>query len=116
LAWEPPGEVAPCDSPGACLLLSGPAEATELTWQAPDGGTLFWYDTLRAATAADFVTNLVCVESGDASGTEAVDEALPAPGELWSYLVHARNACGTGIAGRNSSGEAIEVGECPESP
>jgi hypothetical protein len=110
-AWAIPGEVTG-------LLLShagGVGGTTTLAWSVPasPGGTSPAYDTVRSATASDFVALATCVESDDGADTTATDSVTPAAGEVAFFLVRAQNVCGLGTLGVRSSG-AVRAGRaCP---
>jgi hypothetical protein len=96
LAWSVPGEVSACND-GDCLRLTRAGAETVLQWNAPTGGTVFWYDVLRTSTPSDFV-NPSYVESNDGTDREARDSFVPTPGKCFYYLVRARNVLGDGPA------------------
>ncbi|HZI94495.1 MAG TPA: putative metal-binding motif-containing protein, partial [Patescibacteria group bacterium] len=87
-------------------IWSAPGEATSLRfvdeiamfWQTPSspGGTIIWYDTLRADSADDFFVSTTCVESNNGPNTLAEDIENPPEGKIYFYLVRAENFCPTG--------------------
>jgi hypothetical protein len=106
--WGIPGEATN-------VLLASNKQS--LTWTAPVvlGGTpaSILYDTIRSSNPADFVGSATCVESNDGPNTSAVDPATPSPGERFSYLVRAQNACGEGTPGTRSNGTPRTARACP---
>ena len=90
-----------------------------MSWQPPadPGGTLVWYDTLRAESSFDFTGVTTCVESGDSGDTHAVDPTPPEPAQVFFYLVRAANSCpagqNTGPLGYRSDGTPIAGRSCP---
>lgn len=109
--WDTPGEVTG-------LLLShvgGAGGTTTLSWSAPSspGGTSPVYDTLRSATASDFVTSASCVESDDGPNATATDSVTPPPGEVAFFLVRAQNVCDSGSLGTSSAGTPRAGRGCP---
>jgi hypothetical protein len=106
LVWSLPGETRD--------LLFGPSKTT-LLWSSPtEPGTLepLSYDTLRGNLPTAFLT---CVPSVNPLATTNVDAAVPSPGQMFSYLTRARNACpaGTGSVGTTSAGTPRVVSACP---
>jgi hypothetical protein len=92
MAWSTPGEV---------VNLTLRADGVTLDWSAPAdaGATSLSYDTLRSGMPGDFAGSALCVESNDGADISATDGSIPAPGEIFYYLVRAVNGCpgGAGI-------------------
>jgi len=105
--WAVPGEVRDLQFAGAITLI----------WNAPAsaGGGVWAHDVLRSSNPADFVGAGVCVESGDGSDETAAIGESPAPQQIHSYLVRARNGCpgGAGSLGRGSGGLERVGTTCP---
>ena len=105
--------------PTAHLL---PSEAIDLRldaaglmlWDPPldPGGTLVWYDTLRAPDPFSFpVAN--CLEIDDLDLTSPSGGAPPS-GVTWYYLVRAGNGCGDGSLGYDYPAGIERLGRaCP---
>ena len=91
---------------------------TALVWDAPaDPGALpsaLVYDTLRSATAGDFLS-AVCVESNDGPNTTASASGTPSTGEVYFYLTRAEDSCpqGAGSLGTDSFGNPRAGAACP---
>jgi hypothetical protein len=85
-AWDVP-------SPARDLVV-GIAAADNLSWlpSAAPGGTTVLYDVLRSGDPADF-DNPSCVETAG-TDTVATEPSDPPTGQLFCYLVRARNTCG----------------------
>ncbi len=110
LVWSPPGEVRE-------LLLSGPPNATGLSWSPPvdRGAIAVTYQVIRSADPADFVTAASCLALPDPSLPAATDSTLPAPGQALHYLARAKNDCPSGLGplGADSAGQPISGRNCP---
>jgi hypothetical protein len=121
------GTVVDCDdadgnvwaTPGEVRTVTFGADGATLAWVEPlePGASPGWvrYDVLRSPDASDFLTAPTCVESDDASDTEAFDPAVPGIAECWFYLLRAENACpgGQGPLGNASTGSVRTGGDCP---
>jgi hypothetical protein len=105
----------------ACANCSPPPEvATDLVFPATT--LLSWspspaasvYELYKGSrTDASWTFNHVCFASGLTS-PQASDSLQPAAGVVWYYLVSARNACGEGTLGAQSSGAARpNASPCP---
>lgn len=72
------------------------------------------YDLVRSGSPVDFESagTTVCIAQGVAAST-AEDEQTPDPGEVFFYLSRARNHCGPGSVGTNSSGAERTARDCP---
>ena len=108
-AWEKP----PWEVPDLNFF-----DSETLQWQkAPDffGATAVQYDTVRAGNPSDFRSAFTCVESGDGSDMQAVDASTPGLGEVFYYLIRARNACpnSEGSLGTSSDGTELIGAPCP---
>jgi hypothetical protein len=103
--WGLPGEVRDL------TLLE---DRRTLTWSVPTdpGATSVLYDSLRGESPDGFASG-TCVEWGDGTDTEAVDEDPIAPGSVYYYLVVASNPCGRGTAGVDSDDHQREICACP---
>jgi hypothetical protein len=112
--WGTPGETT-----GLSLFHSGgPGGSTSLAWSVPaSGGTApsMTYDVLRSPAPDDFGTLAVCLETTEGPDTTATDTEDPASGEVFHYLVRARNGCpeGQGPLGVDSSGAPRAGRTCP---
>jgi hypothetical protein len=98
-------------------LASGPMGSVALSWNPPAGsygapGTVA-YDVIRSTSANDFVGPGVCLETNDASDTAASDSSVPPVGQAYYYVVRPENACGPGVAWRDSMGAARPARSCP---
>lgn len=84
---------------------------TNLTWLAPiePGAPEVVYDLLRSGTPASF-DDATCV-AWSLDETSAFDGATPAPGQVFAYVVRARNALG-GNAGEGSDGAGRRGPSC----
>ena len=102
-----------------------PSEASDLSfsdgagirWAAPStpGAFSVDYDLLRTGLKTDFVSSAACVSAGTPL-TSAIDADLPPPGQVFYYLVRARNGCpgttGLGVLGFDSAGSARQGRTC----
>jgi len=115
-------DCAPADN-GAFAI---PVEASGVTLAA-DGVTVSWdseasvagsatlYEVIRGSIAGLPVGSQpseVCAASG-LTGTTWVDSTPPPLGEIYWYLVRARNVCGVGAYGTTSGGAPQLSGACP---
>lgn len=94
-----------------------PPDKSTLNWTSaqPTSGSSTVHDVLRGALAQLPVgsgTGESCVVSGTSAAT-ASDSALPAAGDGFWYLVRARNLCGVGSYGVDSSGVTRSSSACP---
>lgn len=91
--------------------------ATAMAWLPPiePGGAQPRYDVIRSGTPSDFMTGATCVESDDASGTNAAELATPATGQGYYYLVRTENSCaaGSGPLGISGGVYARVARNCP---
>jgi hypothetical protein len=91
-------------------------DATTLTWAAPaaPGSTVDAYDVLQSTIPTNFGTAAICVavNSSD-TRTSNLAFATPSPGQALFYLVRARDSCGQGTLGTNSSGVPRAGRACP---
>ncbi len=88
---------------------AGPT-STNLDWLPPaqPGGVSVLYDVLRSGVASNFML-AICVDSGTGDlHAEDVAPPLP-PGNLYSYLVRARNTCGGNLGYRSSGTPRVGV-------
>ena len=70
-----------------------------------------FYDVVRSTTPNGFAAGS-CVETNGSDG-DTFDNAAPAPGSGFYYLIRAENACGAGILGRQSNGTPRAGVSCP---
>jgi hypothetical protein len=77
------------------------------------GGSLVAYDTLASTLADDFTAAAVCLETYDPDDAEAIYDTAPEPSQVIFFVVRARNGCGFGPAGTNSSGVPRFLRDCP---
>jgi len=105
--WSTPGEV------GVARF----ADRDTLSWTPPSqpGGALPMYDVIRSAIPTDFITNAVCVSTGDPSTSATVEDDPLFPGAVFNYLVRAGNGCptGEGPVGERSDGTPRSARSCP---
>jgi hypothetical protein len=99
------------------LLTPGAGGVVSLSWSPPAGsygaaGSVA-YDVIRSASPTDFVGPGVCIETNDASDTSASDSTTPPVGQVFYYVVRPENACGPGVAWRDSTGAARPARSCP---
>jgi len=91
-------------------------DASNLGWSVPNrpGGIFDFYDVVRSADPADFVTSATCVISRELI-VSASDADVPSVGSAFYYLVRPQNWCpnGAGPVGDASSGVAISARICP---
>jgi hypothetical protein len=114
-AWNAPGEVSPCaQAGGPCLSVTKQVDSTHFAWSAPAGGSVFWYDVVRANGPTAFPSAVQCVEHANAVDEQATETPSPGLGQLWCYLVRASNVCGAGVAGYDSAGTPISPAACPD--
>jgi hypothetical protein len=106
-AWTLPGEVQ-----GIFVWKDG-IGGTVLEWTGADGALVPPFDTIRTGTAGDFITNAVCLPTGDPTAHYVFDPELPLPSQVFYYLVRARDSCGYGSLGVDSSGAARTARVCP---
>ena len=109
LTTDPPGEVND-------LVLTGGA-ATSLDWTPLlAGGSGLSYEVARGDAGGILqqggTGGSSCLVSG-LTGPPAFDLDVPPVGEAFYYLVRARNVCGVGPLGFNSSGGAEAAPPCP---
>ncbi len=116
------GALSDCDD-GDGDVWSTPGEARELrfrdrdtlTWEPPlDAGgdpAGLLYDTLRSDSPSDFGQAVYVERDGD--DLESADEEVPPAGDAFSYLVRAKNGCGCGSLGKDSTGNERVQGGCP---
>jgi hypothetical protein len=104
--WTVPGEVQ-------ALVLARPGGVATLSWEAPQetGATGVLYDTIRSTDPSDFIGAGACI--GTDVATTAIDPSPIAPGQAFFYLVRARNSCGDGSLGTDSSGVPRVAVACP---
>ncbi len=108
--WDVPSEVREI-----AFTHNAGSGITTISWTVPiELGAIAGpsYDTIRAANPADFVGSGVCVET-DGTDTSSTDAFNPLPDGTAFYLVVAQNACGSGIAGTNSTETPIIARICP---
>jgi hypothetical protein len=107
-AWDTPGEVTG-------LQLAG---STMLAWTAPGAGGLpggMRYDVARGTDPGDLTVAATCVATGVGPATSGAAPQTPAVGQLFVYLVRARNACpGNGSWGSGTGGAPRTVPPCGE--
>ncbi len=105
--WSTPSEVPSL----SCIDASG------MNWMPPSvpGATSVGYDLLRTGNPADFVSASTCVSTGTLV-TSAIDGTVPSPGQVFYYLVRARNGCpngsGVGVLGFDSAGNPRQGRTC----
>ncbi|HEY3175964.1 MAG TPA: myxosortase-dependent M36 family metallopeptidase [Candidatus Polarisedimenticolia bacterium] len=102
--WSVPSPVRDLDLTGA--------GASTLGWSAPAqvGGVAIVYDVLRSDSKSSFAA-AACVESND-SDLLAVDSGIPAPQQVYFYLIRSENTCGANL-GATSSGTPRTGVNCP---
>jgi hypothetical protein len=86
---------------------------TLISWSPPSdlgGCTTVSYDVLRSPNASDFTTAAVCLATSIAA-TQAEDSAAIQPGEVFFYLIRAKNECGSTL-GTDSTGTQRSGKEC----
>lgn len=90
--WARPSEVRDV------RFLRNEVGQTVLTWDLPlePGGISPRFDTLRSVEPTTPLGATVCVETDDASDTEAIATDAPPPAESFYYLVRAENECASG--------------------
>jgi hypothetical protein len=88
--------------------------AGQLSWEDAGASGVASYNLYRGSLAGLPERSYgSCLASG-LPDTSTVDEATPAPGEGWFYLVTGSNPLGEGTAGRDSSGvERSPASPCP---
>ena len=91
--------------------------ASLLNWDPPlePGADGVVYDAVRSNDPADFVSGASCVVT-DTSNPTATDNAEPASGATFYYLLRAENGCsaGQGSLGQTSGGaERSAARSCP---
>jgi len=112
--WGRPGEVT-----GVLLAHDASSATTTITWSPPaaPGGTAPGYEVLRSSDPGNFVDATVCLALSDPQQALATDNASPAPGTLFYYLMRAENACpgdiGVGPLGPGPSGAERAGRSCP---
>ncbi len=108
-AWGTPGEVP------RLTAREGPL-GTQLIFDPPTspGGTVVQYELIRSSVPWEFLAGTTCIGATDPTQPMRNDPDLPDTGELFHYLVRARNACadGEGPLGTDSSG-VPHFGACP---
>jgi hypothetical protein len=91
-------------------------EDSKVIWLPPETGGLeaISYDVITPLTLPDFLTTAsTCLESDDASDTEAlVSQPLP-PGGILYILVRAQNHCGQASLTISSNGVPRAGRSCP---
>jgi hypothetical protein len=97
--------------PGDPSALRVDPDRTALAWDGAEQGHVYHLFRSGTAPASPFSDAFVCVAPSLTSRV-AADPTLPAPGELFSYLVAAENGCGVGGLGARSSGPR----PAPDSP
>ncbi|HKY31273.1 MAG TPA: M1 family aminopeptidase [Candidatus Polarisedimenticolia bacterium] len=107
-AWDDPSAV-----PGLDVFDGGGAL---LVWPEEGSGQAVTYEvirgTLSALRASGGIAGAACLASG-LTGLEMTDTEEPAGGDGYHYLVRARNACGAGPLGADSSGVPRAPVSCP---
>jgi PKD repeat protein len=101
-----PGEVAG-------VRFAADAQGTSLFWSPPASSGPLTYDVIRSGSPANFTSGALCLESNQGLDTVALDTAVPAPGQRFSYLVRAGNTCGKGAVGTGAGGAQRTVRTCP---
>jgi len=110
--WATPGEAR-----ALLLTHSALSGVTTLAWTAPAlpgaSGSALHYDTLRAAQPNGFNAASFCLET-DGANAVSTDNALPAPGTSFFYLIRARDLCPqqTGPLGYDSNGTETTAPPC----
>jgi hypothetical protein len=108
--WFPPDVVS-----GLTLQRVGPTLAV-LSWDAPDepGCVAVSYQVVRSTGATEF-SGATCLDLNDPGARSAWDTTLPAPDDLFAYLVRATNGCPNGIGplGPGSDGLPRPSTDCP---
>jgi hypothetical protein len=97
VAGDPDVWTAP--SPITDLML----DRTAFSWSQPVSGSGAVYDVLRSLDNTDWY-NATCVATGTTTTTAPADPVDPAPGQVFFYLVGARNECGLSTLGQNLDG------------
>jgi len=67
-------------------------------------------------SAGEFFGTAVCVESDDGTDRTAFDVGVPAPWQIYYYLIRPLNACGEGALGSVSGGTTRTAISCPVGP
>jgi hypothetical protein len=104
-AWAVPGEATG-------LVFPSGTDKTAMAWQAPavGGGTVVYYDMLRAGVPSDF--SAPSCAARDITATTASDPSTPSAGARFYFLVRAKNSAG-GNLGNRSNGTPRTGGSCP---
>ncbi len=108
--WGTPGEVLNVE------MSFGPFGTSTLNWDPPvmPGGFQILYDTIRSIDPGDFVIQGECVESGDGADNLFFEFEDPPMGEVFYYLVRARNICpAVGLVGTDSQQHLRVAKSCP---
>jgi len=87
------------------------SDAGGFSWSQPVSGSGSAYDVLRSPVVTDF-WNATCVAAHVPGPPPWNDPEIPAPGEVFHYLVRARSACGTSTLGNNLDGTARHGTAC----
>ncbi len=101
--------------PGEASGLQAEADKQTLQWDAANQGHIYGLYRGSVALGQAFAYNHECVEASVPTRT-ASDATLPAPGELWYYLVSGRNSCGDGGLGSGTGGLRPQVPSCTSDP
>ena len=110
-----PGDTVPGEATDLLVSPTGLGAGALLTWIPPAPVGLLnamTYDVLRSTVPSAFTAADACFESGGGD-TSAIDSTAPPVGSAFFYVVRARNACGPGVAHRNSMGAAVPARDCP---
>lgn len=111
-AFAIPGEVATLD------VDKGPGDSSQLSWTSLSGsaGSETVYDIARGdlgGLALDGGTAGAAAFACDLGTTSTDDADLPSANAGFYYMVRAKNVCGSGTWGQDSSGGEREFPSCP---
>jgi len=89
-------------APGEISGVAFGADKATLSWDAAVAGSATQYQIVRGG---------LCLNAA-ATSPSLTDGSVPSTGEVFTYLVRAKNVCGTGTYGTTSGG-APRTGTCP---
>jgi hypothetical protein len=97
------GDANAWDIPQPITDLTLAKGAIGFSWSEPVGGSRSTYDVLRSADPTDFL-NADCVSTGRTDTFAQGNSLKPESGQIFYYLVGARNECGVSTLGNNLDG------------